>query len=49
MKAVPLVLQRIRTATRVIATVSVAGAEVLRLAIPVVRVLVIAVGKLRKG
>jgi len=49
MKAVPPVLHTIRTAARVITTVSVAGAEVLRLAIPVVKVLVIAAGKIRKG
>lgn len=48
MKPVPPAMQRIRTAVRVIDTVTTTGADVIRLAIPVAKVLVIAARKLRR-
>jgi hypothetical protein len=47
MKAVPPILHKLRKVARILGTVTVAGEEVIRLAIPVLRVLVMAVGRIR--
>lgn len=49
MKPAPPALQKIRAAARVLDAVTTTGAEVLRLAIPVAKVLLVAARKLKRA